>query len=90
MATILNADQHSNENTETSIESPSFEVILRFEAVDAKDPLAAAKKVLDWIEGNDGMGGAAVMIYEVNNELNGNKFTVDLSENDDEAVLPND
>ena len=42
------------------------------------------KKILDWIKDD-----ASSMIYEVNNEITNEKWTVDLSEDDDDAVLPN-
>ena len=44
----------------------------------------ATKKILKWIEED-----ANSMIYDVIDELSGDKFTVDLSEDDEDAVLPN-
>lgn len=85
MATILDADKHSNEQTETSVEAKTFEVVLRFTDILAKNPLEAAKTALEWIETT-----ASQMIYEVNEETgNKLKYTVDLSEDDENAVLPN-
>lgn len=86
MATILDADKHSNEETETTAEAKTFEVVLRFTDILASNPLEAAKTALKWIE-----DGASDMIYEVNEETGlKRKYTVDLSEDDENAVLPND
>jgi hypothetical protein len=87
MATYLDGmegGKHNSDNTEVSIQSKTFEVTLTFTDIQAKNPLEATKKILKWIEED-----ASNMIYDVKNELNGEKFTVDLSENDEDAVLPN-
>ncbi len=65
-------------------EGQTYTVTLTFEGIDAKDPLSATKQVLKWIQ-----DGADKMIYDVENELTGDKFTVDLSEEDEDAVVPN-
>ena len=88
----IDGGKHSSENTETSITRPTFKVSLTFECVDAKNPLEAAKTVLAWLlntSGNDFLGGAERMIYDVVNEETEEAFTVDLSEEDEDAVLPN-
>lgn len=60
----------------------SYEVILRFNDVIAKNPLQATKEVLKWIQED-----AHNMNYEVNNQDNTNEsFIVDLSESDENAV----
>jgi hypothetical protein len=61
----------------------SYEIVLRFTDIEAENPLEATKKVLDWLD------GASEMIYEVKDELTNEEFTVDLSEDDADAVLPN-
>jgi hypothetical protein len=80
----MEGGKHNSDNTEVSIEPKTFEVTLTFTDIMAKNPLEATKKILKWIEED-----AANMIYDVKNELTGEKFTVDLSENDEDAVLPN-
>lgn len=63
----------------------TFEVILRFQVMEGTDPLDAAKKALGWIQDQD--GGAENMTYEVKNEQTGQEYSVDLSENDEDAVI---
>ena len=85
MANILDGmdgGKHNSDNIEVT--TPTFEVVLRFTDIDAKNPLEATKKILKWIE-----EGADAMIYEVTNEVTDQVFTVDLSEEDEDAVLPN-
>jgi hypothetical protein len=62
----------------------SFEIVLRFTDIEEENPLKAVKKVLEWIKED-----ANKMIYEVNDEESNEKWTVDLSEDDEDAVLPN-
>ena len=61
-----------------------FTVSLTFTDIVAKNPLEATKKILKWIEEDSNM-----MIYDVEDETTGDKYTVDLSEDDEDAVLPN-
>jgi hypothetical protein len=61
----------------------SYEIVLRFTDIEAENPLEATKKVLEWLSEAD------AMIYEVKDELTNEEFTVDLSEDDADAVLPN-
>lgn len=85
MANILDGmegGKHNSDNIEVT--TPTFEVVLRFTDIDAKNPLEATKKILKWIQ-----EGADAMIYEVTNEETDQVFTVDLSEEDEDAVLPN-
>lgn len=77
-------DGKHNENVEHIDETPTFTVTLTFECVDAKNPLQATKKALSWIK-----QGVEDMIFDVTNEITEDKFTVDLSEEDENAVLPN-
>jgi hypothetical protein len=87
MATILdgmNGGKHNSDNVEHIDNKPTFEIVLRFTDIDADNPLDATKKILEWIKDD-----ASSMIYEVNNEITNEKWTVDLSEDDDDAVLPN-
>jgi len=62
----------------------SYSVSLTFTDILAENPLEATKKILKWIEED-----ANTMIYDVIDEETNDKFTVDLSENDEDAVLPN-
>ena len=77
-------DEKHNVNEEHIDVKPTFTVSLTFTDIDAKDPLKAVKKILKWIEEE-----ADAMIYDVTNEVTNEKFTVDLSEDDEDAVLPN-
>ncbi len=77
-------DEKHNENMEGSFQRPSFTVRLEFTDIDARNPLEATKKILKWLQED-----ADSMIYDVINEQTNAKFTVDLSENDEDAVLPN-
>jgi hypothetical protein len=61
----------------------SYEIVLRFTDIEAENPLEATKKILNWLSEAD------AMIYEVKDELTNEEFTVDLSEDDADAVLPN-
>jgi hypothetical protein len=80
----MNGGKHNSDNVEHIDNKPTFEIVLRFTDIDADNPLDAAKKILEWIKDD-----ASSMIYEVNNEITNEKWTVDLSEDDDDAVLPN-
>ena len=82
----IDGGKHSSENTETSITTPSFKVSLTFDGVDAKNPLEAVKTILDWLQSDD---GAENMTYDVVNEQTNEAYWVDLSEDDENAVLPN-
>lgn len=86
MATILdgmNGGKHNSDNTEHVDNMQTYSVSLTFTDIQADNPLEAAKTILKWLV------DAETMIYDVEDELTGNKFTVDLSEDDDNAVLPN-
>jgi hypothetical protein len=83
---IYGDDKHNNENTEHVGNRPTFKVSLTFEGVDGKNPLAVAKEVVKWLK--DEEDGAENMTFDVVNEVTGEKFTVDLAEEDEDAVLP--
>lgn len=63
---------------------PTYSVSVTFNVVDAKDPLEATKMIAKWLKDD-----ADSMVFDIENELTKDKFTVDLSENDEDAVLPN-
>lgn len=83
---IYGDDKH-NVNEEHIDSTPTFTVKLEFTDIEAKNPLEAVKKILSWIENEDGTGGADTFAYDVINEETLEEFTVDMSEED--AVLPN-
>lgn len=62
----------------------SFTVSVRFETVDAETPLEAAKEIAKWL-----LVDADTFVYDVMDEETQNNVTVDLSEEDEDAVLPN-
>lgn len=64
----------------------TFTVSVEFTDMVAKNPLDAAKKACKWLLED---GDAGNMIYDVTDEDTKQKYTVDLSEDDDDAVLPN-
>lgn len=80
----MDGGKHNSDNTEHVDNQPTYKVTLTFEGVDAKNPLEAAYIVQQWLEED-----AKTMTYDVEDELTGNKFTVDLAEEDEDAVLPN-
>ena len=87
MATILDGmdgGKHNSDNIEVSVDAQTYSVSLTFTDIQANNPLEATKKILKWIEED-----ANTMIYDVVDELTNDKYTVDLSENDKDAVLPN-
>ena len=66
--------------------SKTFSVSISFTDMVAKNPLEAAKKACKWLLENE---DAKNMIYDVEDEITGEKFSVDLSEDDENSVLPN-
>ena len=78
-------DNKHNVNEEHIDEKPTFTVKLEFTDIEAKNPLEAVKEILRWIENE----GADNLIYDVLNESTLEAFTVDMSEDEDNAVLPN-
>ena len=63
-----------------------YTISLRFDSQASENPLEAAKKIAKMLNED----GASDLIYDVEDENTGEKFTVDLSEEDEDAVLPND
>jgi hypothetical protein len=82
----IEGGKHNSDNTETSISPKTFSVSISFTDMVAKNPLEAAKKACKWLLENE---DAKNMIYDVEDEITGEKFSVDLSEDDEDAVLPN-
>jgi hypothetical protein len=80
----IDGGKHNSDNTETSPNKPTFTVSVEFTDMEAKSVLHAAKKACNWLLKNE---DARNMIYVVTNEETDEKFTVDLSEDDDNAVL---
>lgn len=85
----MEGGKHNSDNIETSTKSNSYTVSITFECIGAKNPLEAAKIVAKWLVEDDGQGNAFEMVYEVNDEITNEKFTVDLDADDEFAVLPN-
>jgi hypothetical protein len=86
MATYLDGmegGKHNSDNTEVSISPKSFKVSLTFEGITGKNPLEVAKTIAKWCKDAD------TFTYDVVNEETNEAFTVDLSEDDEDAVLPN-
>lgn len=86
MANYLDgADGGKHNSNQTETKTNSFTIKLVFEDIVSKNPLTATQKIVKWIKDD-----VDSMIFEVTNELTGESFTVDLSEdNDDMKVLPN-
>lgn len=82
----IEGGKHNSDNTETSISPKTFSVSISFTDMVAKNPLDAAKKACKWLLENE---DAKNMIYDVEDETTGEKFSVDLSEDDENSVLPN-
>jgi translation elongation factor P/translation initiation factor 5A len=61
-----------------------YTVSVTFDTQGANNPLDAAKKACKLL-----MSDGDTFIYDVMDEETGEKFTVDLSEDDEDAVLPN-
>jgi len=80
-----NSNQHSDgSDSEVSVPAKTFTVSITFTDMTAFNPLDAAKKACKWLlEDED----ARSMIYDVTDEVTKQKFTVDLGEDDEDAVL---
>lgn len=67
-----------------------FTINLELESFDAKTPLEAVQEALRlMLEWEDGKQSCEGMIYDVTDNITGEKFTVDMSEDDENKVLPN-
>ena len=62
---------------------PTYTISLTFDSQEAANPLEAAKEMRKTILEDNGN-----YIYDVEDEDTGEKFTVDLDEEDEDAVLP--
>ena len=81
---IYGDDKH-NVNEEHVDVKPSFKVTLTFDGIDGKNPLEVAKLIAKWCKKD-----ADTFTYDVVSEdENGQAWTVDLSEDDEDAVLSN-
>jgi hypothetical protein len=56
-----------------------------FSAQEGENPLDATKRFVEYLKDCN----LNELIYDVEDEETGEKFTVDLSENDEDSVLPN-
>jgi hypothetical protein len=88
MATYLDGmdgGKHNSDNIEVSITPKTYSVSIGFTDLTAENPLDAAKKACEWLlEDED----ARTMVYVVIDESTDKRYTVDLSEDDEDAVLP--
>jgi hypothetical protein len=81
---IYGDGKHDSDNTESNNVATTFKVTLTFEDVMADSPKEAVDKIVKWIK-----KGVDDMIFDAENEITGDKFTVDLSEDEEDQVLPN-
>ena len=81
----MEGGKHNSDNIEVSEYKTTYEVKLVFTDIDAKDPKKAVEKVLEWIK-----DGVDDMVFDVRNEITHEEFTVDLSEEEENQVLPNE
>lgn len=81
---IYGDGKHDSDNTESNNVATTFKVSLTFENVMADSPKEAVDKIVEWIK-----EGVDKMIFDAENEINGEKWTVDLSEDEEDQVLPN-
>ncbi len=57
-------------------------VVIKFDCIEASNPLEAAKIIAEWCS-----FGASGLVYDVTDESTGKQYSVDLSEQDEDAVL---
>lgn len=62
----------------------TYTVSVGFTGISANSPLEAAKEIAKWL-----LEGADEMVFDVENEATNKRVSVDLSESDEDAVLPN-
>ena len=79
----VDGGKYNSDNT-IAVSKPTFTVSLEFTYRTASSPLGAAKKACDWLLKNE---NARKTVYSVTNDFTGERFTVDLSEDDENAVL---
>ena len=81
----MEGGKHNSDNTETS-SFKTFTVSVTFTDMAGKNPLEVAKKACNWLLKDE---GARYMVYDVTDEETNKIYSVDLSEEDEDAVLPN-
>lgn len=83
---FINEDEYEGEITPTA---PSFGIRLELESFNAKTPLEAVKEALRLMSDmEDGKPAYEGFIYDVTDNLTGKRYTVDMSEDDEDKVLP--
>lgn len=71
-------------------EGQRFTITLELESFEANTPLEAVQEALrNMLEYEEGQQACEGMIYDVTDNITGEKFTVDMSEDDENKVLPN-
>ena len=88
MATYLDGmdgGKHNSDGVEVKPNVKTFSVSLNFTDIVAENPLEAAKIICGWLLEDN---GAEDMIYDVTDENTNESFSVDLGEDDEDAVLP--
>lgn len=72
---IYGDGKHDSDNAESNNVATTFKVSLTFEDVIAKSPKEAVDKVVQWIK-----EGVDEMIFDAENEISNEKWTIDLNE----------
>ena len=85
---FINEDDYEDEETSTA---QRFTVTLELETVNAKTPLEAVRECLRMmLEHEEDKQSCEGFIYDVVDNITGEKFTVDMAEEEDEdKVIPN-
>jgi hypothetical protein len=87
---FINEDDYEPSETPDEQMGQRFTINLELESFDAKTPIEAVKEALRlMLEWEDGKQSCEGMIYDVTDNITGEKFTVDMSEDDENKVLPN-
>ena len=79
------AMDYINNSDRLELSQETYTVSLTFEGIESDNPLEAVKKIIGWINENQGND----LVYDVLCETINKKYTVDMSENEEDAVLPN-
>jgi hypothetical protein len=83
---FINEDEYEGEETPTG---QRFTVTLELESFEAQTPIEAVKEILRlMLEHEDGQQACEGMIYVVTDNLTNKKVSVDMSEDDENKVLP--
>ena len=84
---FINEDEYEGEETPTG---QRFTVTLELESFEAQTPIEAVKEILRlMLEHEDGQQACEGFIYDVVDNITGSKYTVDMSEDDENKVLSN-